>query len=94
MFDPIEVRTTGEGEYIADCGATVRQAAERFGVSKSTVFKDVTERLPGLDMALYERARAVLKINKAERHLRGGFATRAKFQKNGKKRQGIKTRIL
>ena len=59
---------------------TVRSAALRFGVSKSTVHKDVTERLQEIDRALYLRVRAVLDVNKAERHLRGGDATRRKYR--------------
>ena len=66
--------------YIIESGATVRQTAERFGVSKSTVHKDVTERLPQLNRAVADRVRRVLDNNKAERHLRGGEATRRKYR--------------
>jgi len=66
--------------YIIESGATVRQTAERFGVSKSTVHKDVTERLPQLNEAVANRVRRVLDNNKAERHLRGGEATKRKYQ--------------
>ena len=66
--------------YIIEHNATVRQAAKNFGVSKSTVHKDVTERLQEIDRALYLRVRAVLDVNKAERHLRGGDATRRKYR--------------
>lgn len=66
--------------YIIENDATVRGAAERFGISKSTVHKDLTERLPELDRLLYEQVRAVLDRNKAERHLRGGEATRRKYR--------------
>jgi len=65
--------------YIIENEATVRDAARRFGVSKSTVHKDITERLPELDRGLYRLAREVLDRNKAERHLRGGAATRRKY---------------
>ena len=61
-------------------GATVRAAAKKFGVSKSTVHKDLTERLERINPALYIQAKAVLELNKAERHLRGGEATRIKYK--------------
>ena len=63
-------------EYITENRATVRAAAKKFGVSKSTVHKDVTERLENVSPALYERVRALLDENKAERHIRGGLATK------------------
>ena len=59
--------------------ATVRQAAKNFGVSKSTVHKDVAERLPQIDVELAKEARSVLDVNKSERHIRGGMATRKKY---------------
>ena len=61
--------------------STVRAAAAHFCVSKSTVHKDLTERLQEIDMDLYERVRNVLELNKAERHIRGGMATKLKYQK-------------
>ena len=67
-------------QYIIDSKATVRQAASRFGVSKSTIHKDMTERLPAINHTLAENVRKVLDINKSERHLRGGMATRAKYK--------------
>lgn len=67
------------GAYIAAENATVRAAAGRFGISKSTVFKDVTERLRAADRLLYEECKKVLERNKAERHIRGGEATRKKY---------------
>lgn len=77
--------------YIVDTGSTVREAARRFGVSKSTVHKDVTERLEMTNRALFELVRDVLDKNKSERHLRGGEATRHKYmlrhlekEKNGR----------
>ncbi len=67
------------GEYIAENGGTVRNAAAVFGVSKSTVHKDVTEKLSVVSKGLYERVRKVLDENKAERHIRGGEATKKKY---------------
>lgn len=84
MIDRIELRVVQEADYIASSGATVRDAARRFGVSKSTVHKDLTERLPHIDRALFGRIRHVLDVNKAERHLRGGIATMRKFREMGK----------
>ena len=72
-------RCTVLGEYIIAHGATVRQAAQKFGISKSTVHKDVTEILKRVDPILYADVRTVLEINKQERHLRGGEATRRKY---------------
>ncbi|MDY2609825.1 MAG: sporulation transcriptional regulator SpoIIID [Eubacteriales bacterium] len=69
------------GEYIASSGATVRQAAKRFGISKSTVHKDITFRLPRECPALYEQVRIILDRNKAQRHMRGGEATREKYKR-------------
>ena len=69
------------GAYVAESGCTVRDAALHFGVNKSTVHKDLVERLPGIDKTLYRRVRCILDINKAERHLRGGYATQQKFLK-------------
>ncbi|MBO5745876.1 MAG: sporulation transcriptional regulator SpoIIID [Clostridia bacterium] len=68
------------GEYIAETGATVRAAAVKFHVSKSTVHKDVTERLRRHDVELWKRVEAVLERNKEERHIRGGLATRRKYK--------------
>lgn len=68
------------GAYIAETGATVRQAAGVFGISKSTVHKDVTERLEHVNAGLYREVRDVLEENKAQRHLRGGEATRHKYE--------------
>lgn len=67
------------GEYILEQNATVRAAAEWFGISKSTVHKDVSERLPFLNPNLYDGVKAVLEKNKQERHIRGGLATRKKY---------------
>lgn len=76
----IEERAITIAQYIIDSKATVRQAASRFGVSKSTIHKDMTERLPAINHILAENVREVLDINKSERHLRGGMATRAKYK--------------
>ena len=76
----IELRAIEIAEYIIEMKATVRQAAKKFGVSKSTVHKDVTERLEEIDSKLADKTRQVLEFNKAERHLRGGEATRIKYR--------------
>jgi len=68
------------GEYIIENGATVRAAAKQFHISKSTVHKDVSERLRKLNPQLYGQVRVVLNINKAQRHIRGGLATREKYR--------------
>ena len=67
------------GTYIIDSNATVRQTAKKFGVSKSTVHKDVSERLIWINPALASEVRKVLDVNKAERHIRGGMATKEKY---------------
>lgn len=69
------------GKYIAETGATVRQCAAVYNVSKSTVHTDVTRRLGGIDRDLCEKVRRVLEKNKSERHIRGGLATKNKFGK-------------
>ena len=74
-------RVLEEGYFIANTGATVRKTAEVFHFSKSTVHKDVTDRLYRIDKALYEKVKTVLEINLKERHVRGGEATRLKFLK-------------
>ena len=76
MRDYIEERALEIGEYIIEEGATVRQAARKFGISKSTVHKDVTERLEQINLRLAHEAR---KVNKSERHIRGGLATKEKY---------------
>lgn len=75
----IEERAIEIAEYIIDEEATVRQAAKKFGVSKSTVHKDITERLMQVKPQLAAQARVVLDVNKSERHIRGGMATREKY---------------
>ena len=75
----IEERAVEIAHYIIETKATVRQTAKKFGISKSTVHKDVTERLEVINPGLAEEIRKVLDVNKAERHLRGGMATREKY---------------
>ena len=75
----IEERAIEIGTYIIDSNATVRQTAKRFGVSKSTVHKDGSERLAYINPTLAREVRKVLDVNKSERHIRGGLATREKY---------------
>lgn len=75
----IEERACDLAVYIIENKATVRSAATKFGISKSTVHKDLTDRLPRVNPALYKQVRQLLDINKAERHIRGGLATRKKY---------------
>ncbi len=79
MREYIEQRALEIGAYIVDRNATVRQAAKQFGISKSTVHKDVTDRLAEINPALAREARKVLDVNKSERHIRGGLATKEKY---------------
>lgn len=79
MKDYIEERAIGIADYIIEHNATVRQTAKEFGVSKSTVHKDVTDRLMQINPTLAKQARKVLDVNKSERHIRGGLATREKY---------------
>ncbi len=79
MKDYIEERAIGIANYIIDNNATVRQTAKAYGVSKSTVHKDVTERLMQVNPTLAMEARKVLDLNKSERHIRGGLATKEKY---------------
>ncbi|TDA68632.1 MAG: sporulation transcriptional regulator SpoIIID [Clostridia bacterium] len=80
MQDYIRQRVLEIAAYVIDNRATVRQAAAVFGVSKSTVHKDVTERLPLVSKEQTQQVRHILNLNKAERHLRGGEATRKKYK--------------
>ena len=75
----VEERATILGEYILQNKATVRSTAQKFGVSKSTVHKDVAERLERINPGLYKEVKDVLELNKAQRHIRGGLATRNKY---------------
>lgn len=79
MKDYIEERAMAVACYIVEHNATVRQAAKQFGISKSTVHKDITERLKQINPGLAREARKVLDVNKSERHIRGGLATREKY---------------
>ena len=81
MKDYIEERAVELANYIIETKATVRQAAKKYGISKSTVHKDVAERLKKFNPSLAEEAKKVLEINKSERHLRGGMATKLKYSK-------------
>lgn len=76
------------GNYIVKNNATVRQAAKAFGVSKSTVHQDITDRLKDIDVKLYQQVREVLDTNKAERHVRGGAATKAKYARQWENLKG------
>lgn len=78
----IEERAVGLAQYIIENRATVRAAARKFGISKSTVHKDLSERLPKFNHALYLQVKEVLEVNKAQRHIRGGIATRKKYKGN------------
>jgi len=77
----LETRALKLGEYMVENNATVRSTAKHFGVSKSTVHKDVSERLQDINSFLYKNVKKVLEVNKAQRHIRGGFATKNKYAK-------------
>ena len=79
MKGNIEERACRLALYIIENKATVRAAAQRFGISKSTVHKDITDRVEKLDPDLARSVRKVLEVNKAERHIRGGLATKEKY---------------
>lgn len=81
MIGNVEKRCVEIGKYIRDTGATVRQAGAVFGISKSTVHIDVTKRLYEIDRILYEDVKKVLEENKAQRHIRGGIATKEKYSR-------------
>ena len=80
MSDTIEQRACELAVYLIETGATVRAAAKHFGISKSTVHKDLSQRLPKYHPILYEQVRKILDLNKQERHIRGGMATRRKYR--------------
>ncbi|MBS3994494.1 MAG: sporulation transcriptional regulator SpoIIID [Alkaliphilus sp.] len=84
MKDYIEERAMEIAEYIINEKATVRQTAKVFGVSKSTVHKDVTERLPKINPLIANQVKGILDKNKAERHIRGGKATKLKYRSSHK----------
>lgn len=80
MTDTLEKRACELAVYMIETGATVRAAARHFGISKSTVHKDISYRLKYYNYTLYQQVRQVLDINKQERHLRGGMATKRKYE--------------
>ena len=80
MNGNLEQRACDLALYIIENRATVRQAAKQFGISKSTVHKDIQERLPTFNRPLYLQVKQVLEENKAQRHIRGGIATRKKYR--------------
>lgn len=84
MADTIEDRACELAVYMIETGATVRAAAKRFGISKSTVHKDLSQRLPQCNRRLYQQVRQVLETNKAQRHIRGGMATQKKYRSQEK----------
>lgn len=79
-MDTLTARVVETAKYIAETGCTVREAARCFGVSKSTVHKDVTYRLRDIDLSLFESVAAVMRYNKEQRHIRGGLATKRKYE--------------
>ena len=81
MTDTIDERACQLAVYMIQHGSTVRAAGKKFGISKSTVHKDLSERLPHYNRSLYLQVRKLLDENKAERHIRGGMATREKYKK-------------
>ena len=76
----MEERAERLAQYIIENRTTVRAAAQKFGISKSTVHKDISERLPQFNPVLYQQVKEVLEVNKAQRHIRGGIATRKKYR--------------
>ncbi|KYH34903.1 stage III sporulation protein D [Clostridium tepidiprofundi DSM 19306] len=80
MKDYIEKRVLEVAKYIIESKSTIRKTAKVFGVSKSTIHKDMTERLPKLNPQIAHEAKSVLELNKAERHIRGGRATKLKYK--------------
>ena len=82
MNKAIEHRVCDLAVFMIDNRATVRAAAKEFGISKSTVHKDLSERLFYINRSLYEQVKVLLEVNKAERHIRGGMATRKKYRKD------------
>lgn len=81
MFNDYDERAVELGRYITETKATVRAAAKKFGISKSTVHSDITTKLKRVDPTLYSEVRKVLDVNKEERHIRGGIATREKYKR-------------
>ncbi len=81
MLDTIEERATQLAVYIIETGQTIRATAKKFGISKSTVHKDISQRLRRYNPALYAQVRRILEVNKAQRHIRGGIATQEKYRR-------------
>ncbi len=90
MFNFFEDRIVGEALFIIRNNATVRSTAKEFGVGKSTVHKDVTKTLKGIDISLYNAVKAVLNTNLKERHIRGGIATQKRYKSLKELRQTYK----
>ncbi|RDY22824.1 sporulation transcriptional regulator SpoIIID [Romboutsia maritimum] len=88
MRSHIEERAIVVAKYILEKNTTVRQTAKTFGVSKSTIHKDVTERLEEINPSLAKEVKMVLEKNKSERHIRGGMATKLKYERESKKNVG------
>lgn len=84
MIDDIHDRACQLAVYMIETGGTVRSAAVKFGISKSTVHKDLTQRLRTCNPQLYEQVRELMEVNKAQRHIRGGLATREKYRKQSR----------
>ena len=80
MTEPMEQRACKLAVYMIETGATVRSAARHFGISKSTVHKDLSQRLKRYNYGLYLQVREILDVNKQQRHIRGGMATRRKYK--------------
>lgn len=87
--DTIEERTVSIANYIIETKCTVREAAKKFGISKSTVHKDITERLVKINSGLAGAAKEILQENKKERHIRGGMATREKYRNQNIIKQSV-----
>ena len=86
MTETIEERACRLAVYIIETGATVRATAQHFGISKSTVHKDLSQRLPQYNKRLYQQVRKILEVNKAQRHIRGGLATQKKYELSKKRK--------
>lgn len=84
MIHDIHDRACQLAVYMIETGGTVRSAAQKFGISKSTVHKDLTQRLKQYNPLLYQQVRELMEVNKAQRHIRGGIATREKYRRNTK----------
>ena len=84
MIDDIHDRACQLAVYMIETGGTVRSAALKFGISKSTVHKDLSQRLPQYNPQLYQQVKELMEVNKAQRHIRGGMATREKYRKQSR----------